>query len=92
MAHTTRDKAKLTARVKRLRGQVEAIERGLENEVGCVEILQLVASVRGAINGLMGELIEDHIREHVVDPAHEPDPAKAEGARDLIEVLRTYMK
>lgn len=92
MAHTTRDKAKLTARVKRLRGQVEAIERGLENDVGCAEILQLVASVRGAINGLMGELIEDHIREHVIDPAREPDQAKAEGARELIEVLRAYLK
>ncbi|MFC0387636.1 metal/formaldehyde-sensitive transcriptional repressor [Muricoccus vinaceus] len=92
MAHTTRDKAKLTARVKRLRGQVEAIERGLENEVGCAEILQLVASVRGAINGLMGELIEAHIREHVIDPAREPDQAKAEGTRELIEVLRAYLK
>ena len=92
MAHTAREKAKLTARVKRLRGQMEAIERGLENEVGCTEILQLVASVRGAINGLMAELIEDHIREHVVDPAQEADPAKAEAARELIDVLRTYMK
>lgn len=92
VAHTTRDKAKLTARVKRLRGQVEAIERGLENEVGCAEILQLVASVRGAINGLMGELIEAHIREHVIDPAREPDQAKAEGTRELIEVLRAYLK
>ncbi len=92
MAHTIREKSKLIARVRRLRGQVEAVERGLENEVGCAEILQLVASIRGAVNGLTTELIEDHIRNHVVDPASEPDAAKAEGARQLIEVLRSYMK
>ena len=92
MAHTIRDKAKLLGRVRRIRGQVEAVERNLENEVPCAEILQLVASVRGAMNGLMSELIEDHIRQHVVDPAREPDPEKAQGAKELIEVLRTYMK
>ncbi len=92
MAHTVREKSKLIARVRRLRGQVEAVERGLENEVGCADILQLVASIRGAVNGLTNELIEDHIRNHVVDPAREPDAAKAEGARQLIEVLRAYMK
>lgn len=92
MAHTSRDKTKLLGRVRRIRGQVEAIERSLENEVPCAEILQLVASVRGAMNGLMSELIEDHIRQHVIDPAHEPDPGKAQGTKELIEVLRTYMK
>lgn len=92
MAHTIRHKAKLLGRVRRIRGQVEAVERSLENEVSCAEILQLVASVRGAMNGLMSELIEDHIRQHVVDPAREPDPEKAQGAKELIEVLRTYMK
>jgi DNA-binding FrmR family transcriptional regulator len=92
MAHTIREKSKLISRVRRLRGQIEAVERGLENEVGCAEILQLVASIRGAVNGLTAELIEDHIRNHVVDPAHERDARKAEGAKELIEVLRTYLK
>jgi DNA-binding FrmR family transcriptional regulator len=92
MAHTIREKSKLISRVRRLRGQIEAVERGLETEVGCTEILQLVASIRGAVNGLTAELIEDHIRNHVVDPAHEPDERKAAGAMELIEVLRTYMK
>lgn len=92
MAHTIRDKPKLLGRVRRIRGQIEAVERSLENEAPCAEILQIVASVRGAMNGLMHELIEDHIRQHVVDPAREPDPEKAQGAKELIEVLRTYMK
>jgi DNA-binding FrmR family transcriptional regulator len=52
----------------------------------------LVASVRGAVNGLTAELLEDHIRHHVVDPAHETDPDKARGAADLIDVVRTYLK
>jgi DNA-binding FrmR family transcriptional regulator len=52
----------------------------------------LVASVRGAVNGLTSELLEDHIRHHVVDPAREQNPEKAKGAADLIEVVRTYLK
>ena len=92
MAHTTREKAKLLARVRRLRGQVEAVERALEHEIDCADVLQLVASIRGAVNGLAAELVEDHIRFHVVDPAHEPNAKRAKGAEQLIEVVRTYMK
>jgi DNA-binding FrmR family transcriptional regulator len=52
----------------------------------------LVASVRGAVNGLTAELLEDHIRHHVVDPAHEKDAERARGAADLIDIVRTYLK
>jgi DNA-binding FrmR family transcriptional regulator len=58
MTHTVREKSKLLARVRRIRGQVEAIERALETEVGCADVLQVIASVRGAVNGLMAEVIE----------------------------------
>ena len=92
MAHTVREKTKLVARVRRIRGQVEAIERALEAETGCSDVLQLIASVRGAMNGLMAEVMEDHIRMHVVDPANEPDAARAKGADELIGVVRTYLK
>ena len=71
VSHTIKGKAKLLGRVRRIRGQVEAVERALEAEIGCTDVLMLVASVRGAINGLTAELMEDHIRNHVVDPAHE---------------------
>jgi DNA-binding FrmR family transcriptional regulator len=90
--HAIKNKTKLTGRVRRIRGQIEAIERALEAELGCADVLMLVASVRGAVNGLTAELLEDHIRHHVVDPAHEPNPDKANGAEDLIEVVRTYLK
>jgi DNA-binding FrmR family transcriptional regulator len=92
MAHTVREKNRLLARVRRIRGQIEALERGLESELGCGDALMLIASVRGAVNGLMAEVMEDHIRRHVVDPAHELDRARAEGASELIEAVRTYLK
>jgi DNA-binding FrmR family transcriptional regulator len=92
MSHTIKEKTKLLARVRRIKGQVDAIERALEAELGCADVLMLVASVRGAVNGLTVELMEDHIRNHVVDPAHEPDPERAKGAAELIEVVRTYLK
>jgi DNA-binding FrmR family transcriptional regulator len=92
MAHTIREKTKLLARVRRIRGQVEAIERALEAEIGCADVLQVIASVRGAMNGLMAEVMEDHIRVHVVDPARESDPERAKGAEELIDVVHSYLK
>ena len=92
MAHTMADKTKLIARVRRIKGQAEAVERALDAEVGCSDVLMLVASMRGAIIGLTAELMEDHIRHHVVDPDSEPDADRARGAAELIDVLRTYLK
>ena len=92
MAHTIRQKTKLMARVRRIRGQVEALERALDAEIGCGDVLMLVASLRGAVNGLSAEVIEDHIRHHVVNPDSDSDPARAQGAAELIEVVRTYLK
>jgi DNA-binding FrmR family transcriptional regulator len=91
MTHTIREKTKLLARVRRIRGQVEAIERALEAEVGCADVLQVIASVRGAVNGLMAEVIEDHVRCHVTAPALAASE-RAAGADDLIEVVRAYLK
>jgi DNA-binding FrmR family transcriptional regulator len=92
MAHTVREKTKLLARVRRIRGQVEAIERALEAEIGCADVLQVIASVRGAVNGLMAEVMEDHIRFHIVDPAREPNSERGRGAQELIDVVRSYIK
>jgi DNA-binding FrmR family transcriptional regulator len=89
MSHTIKHKSKLLARVRRIKGQVEAVERALDAELGCTDVLMLVASMRGAINGLTAEVMEHHIRHHVADDA---DPDRAQGAAELIEVLRTYLK
>jgi DNA-binding FrmR family transcriptional regulator len=91
MTHTIREKSKLLARVRRIRGQVEAVERALEEEVGCADVLQVIASVRGAINGLMAEVIEDHIRNHIVAVTLDASE-RTEGANDLLEVVRAYLK
>jgi DNA-binding FrmR family transcriptional regulator len=90
--HTIKEKTKLIARVRRIKGQADALERALEAELGCGDILMLVASMRGAVNGLTAEVMEDHIRHHIVDPDSEKDTNKAKGAAELIEVLRTYIK
>jgi DNA-binding FrmR family transcriptional regulator len=92
MSHTIKNKSKLIGRVRRIKGQIEAVERALESELGCADVLMLVASVRGAVNGLTAELLEDHIRHHVIDPAQERDSKKAQGAADLIDFVRTYLK
>jgi DNA-binding FrmR family transcriptional regulator len=92
MGHTIREKARLMARVRRVRGQVEAVERALEAEKGCAEVLHLVVAARGAMNSLMAEIIADHIREHVADPARERSSARARGAGELIEIIQAYLK
>ncbi|MBF5046469.1 metal/formaldehyde-sensitive transcriptional repressor [Aggregicoccus sp. 17bor-14] len=92
MAHTTQDKDRLLKRVRRLRGQVEAIERALTEERECGELLQLIAAVRGATGGLMTEVVEGHVRHHIVDPSRRPASAQAEATRELLEALRTYLR
>lgn len=90
VAHTAHDQ-KLLGRVRRLRGQIEAIERGIESGDDCAKVLHLIAASRGAINGLMTEVLEGHVREHIVDPAKERSPVRAEAAQQLIDVLRSYL-
>jgi DNA-binding FrmR family transcriptional regulator len=92
MSHTAREKTKLLNRVRRIRGQIEAAERALETEHGCSEILHLLAAARGGMNGLMAEVIEDHIREHVASPAILDEQERARGADELIDVVRSYLK
>ena len=91
MGHTIQGKVKLLNRVRRVRGQVEALERAVEEEKGCSAVLHLVVAARGAMNSLMAEIIEDHIRMHVVDPDHERG-ARAKGAEELIEIVQAYLR
>ena len=90
MSHTKSEKGKLLNRVRRVRGQIEAVERALENEQGCATVLHLIVAARGAINGLMAEVIEDHIRLHVVDPAKGAE--RVRGAEELIAAVQSYLK
>ena len=92
MTHTIRDKKKLQARVGRIRGQIEAIERALVEETECGRIMHMIAGIRGGVAGLMAEVVEDHIRTHLVDPDKNPGALNAEAADQLIEVVHTYLK
>lgn len=90
MAHTSRQKDKLIARVRRIKGQLEGIERALEADAACVEVLRQIASVRGAVGGLTAQMMEDHLREHVL--VAETDKERHQGGEDMIEIIRAYMK
>ena len=92
MSHTSRDQKKLLARVRRIRGQIDAIERSLTTEAGCDQVLHLIAGARGAMAGLMAEVVEDHVRSHLVDVEKHPGALNGEAAEQLLEVIRTYLK
>ena len=91
MAHLKSDDDALIKRVRRIAGQVAAIERALAASDDCTKTLHLVAATRGAINGLMDEIIEAHVREHVARPDL-PDDQRAVGAEELIAAIRRYSK
>ena len=90
--HTVREKQKLLARVRRLKGQVEAIERALEGETGCEQVLHLIAGARGAMAGLMAEIVEDHVRTHLVDEEKYPGALDRDAVEQLLDVVRSYLK
>lgn len=92
MAHTVNDKKKLLNRVRRIRGQVEAIERNLERDADCAETLHAISACRGAMDALMAEVIEGHIRFHLFDTRRQPTAAQSRAAEDLIDALKTYLR
>jgi DNA-binding FrmR family transcriptional regulator len=92
MTHTIREKQKLLARVRRLRGQIEAIERALETETDCGPVMHLIAGARGAMAGLMAEVVEDHVRAHLVDTETHPGVLDPDAVEQLLEVVRSYLK
>lgn len=92
VSHTIRDKKKLLNRIRRIAGQVAAIEHGLETEQDASAVLQNIAACRGAMNGLLAEVIEGHIEHHIIDPAQRPTPAQVEAAHELVDIVRAYLK
>ena len=92
MRHTVREKQKLLNRARRIRGQADAIVRALEEEKGCEQVMHLIAGCRGAINGLLAEVVEDHIRTHLIDPDKAPGALNVDAADQLIDVVHSYFK
>lgn len=91
MSHTTEHKDALQKRVRRIAGQVQALDRALEEDAGCARTLHLAAAIRGAVNGLMDELVEAHAREHVAR-AGLSDKERSQGLEELLEAIRRYSK
>jgi FrmR/RcnR family transcriptional regulator, repressor of frmRAB operon len=92
MSHVAKEKAKLVNRLKRLRGQIDAIERAIEADDECAEVLQQATACRGALDGFIAELIEDHIREHMVDPRATNNDPRSVAAEELIDIIHSYLK
>src|SRR5258708_5438529 len=86
-----KEKQKRLNRVRRIKGQVEVIERALEEEHGCSDVLQRITSCRGAMNGLLAVVLEDHIRNHLVDTDSGEDHGGS-ATEQLIEVVHSYFK
>jgi DNA-binding FrmR family transcriptional regulator len=91
MSRLEKEKQKLIARIKRIRGQVDSIERSLTTDDDCADVLMLLANVRGGINSLMAEVLEDHIRLHMLSNEKNTMPS-VELAEDLIGLVRAYLK
>ena len=91
MSHVAREKTKLLNRLRRLRGQIEAFERAVGEDQECSRVLQQATACRGALDGFIAEVMEDHIREHMVEPAA-PDDPRREAAEELIEIVHAYLK
>ena len=92
VTHVIVEKQKLLNRVRRVRGQVDALERALQADAECSEVMRQLATIRGAINGMMAEVVEDHIQMHIVDENRKPTKREVEAADELVEVLRTYIR
>jgi DNA-binding FrmR family transcriptional regulator len=92
MSHTTQQKQKLLVRAKRIQGQVEALVRTLAERRDCSEVLHVMSAARGAMNSLMAELLQGHIRSHVLNRKLKPTSRHVVGADEVIDMVKSYLK
>ncbi|MGO8818083.1 MAG: metal/formaldehyde-sensitive transcriptional repressor [Terriglobia bacterium] len=92
MSHTIKDKNKLLLRAKRIQGQVDALVRALNGERDCSEVLQLMSAARGAMNSVMAELLEGHIKSHVLNGRQRPSAEQVAAADEVIAMVKSYLK
>ena len=91
MPHTPEEKKRVLARVRRVRGQAQALERALEDGAECAAVLQQIAAIRGAVNGLMSQVLESHLREELGQPALSDRKRKAR-VGEVVGLVRSYLK
>jgi DNA-binding FrmR family transcriptional regulator len=92
MSHTIRQKDNLLLRAKRIQGQVEALVRALEAERECSDVLQIMSAARGAMNSLMAEMLEGHIRGHVLNGRHKPTSEQVTATNEVIAMVKSYLR
>ena len=92
MSHAIHEKQKLLNRVRRIRGQVEAAERAIEADTNCPDVMHLLVACRGAINGLLAEVLEDHVQEAVVGSGRVRPAGRAKAAAELIDIVHAYFR
>jgi DNA-binding FrmR family transcriptional regulator len=91
LPHALRDQQRMVNRVRRLRGQVDAIERALTEEASCSDLIQRVTAARGAIDGLMAEILEEHVREYLLADEELPAKNRTHAAEELIGIIHSYL-
>jgi DNA-binding FrmR family transcriptional regulator len=92
MGHVAQERQKLLNRVRRLRGQLDAIERTVEQEGRCIDLLQQISACRGAMNGLLAVVLEDHIRSHLAVTDTEIGDQGGDAREQLIDIVHSYFK
>jgi DNA-binding FrmR family transcriptional regulator len=92
MSHTIKQKQDLLLRAKRIQGQVDVLVRALDEERDCKEVLHVMSAARGAMNSLMAELLEGHIRQHVLNGKQKPTIKQVLAADEVIEMVKSYLK
>jgi DNA-binding FrmR family transcriptional regulator len=92
MAHVIRQKKKIINRVRRIRGQVDAVERAVAEGMDCADLLQRISGCRGAINGLLMEVLEDHVRFHIINRRLHRSADPSDAGREILDVIRTYLQ
>ena len=92
MRHVANEKVKLLNRLRRLRGQIEALESAVDTDEECSGVLQQATSCRGALDGFIAEVIEDHIREHMLAENQSLADPRTVAAEELIDIVHSYLK
>lgn len=99
MPHSPAEKKRAITRLRRIRGQAEALERAIDAGSSCSEVLQQLAAMRGGINGLMAQVLQGHLQEtfgHADcedDTAADPEHQRMHEAIDeVVALVRSYLK
>ena len=91
MPHSPDDKKRAITRLRRIRGQAEALEQAIGAGADCGAVLQQLAAIRGAVNGLMAKVLEGHLQESLGDPAADTH-VRETALRDVATLVRSYLR